>query len=333
MISLKTCSHAKGARPLHDTSRGTNGIHGRQRGVILLLIVVGLFLVSSSIFLTVLNNNMSTLAREQDTTAALLSAKEALIAFALLSEDHFSGVVGPGHLFCPDTNGNGLPNNPCAGGLFSFGRLPQSINTDLGDTLLSNFNAGLDEQFWFAIDNSVRSDPASQLNSSTVSNITVNGVGGIAAVLIAPGGALGSQVRSNNTAANYLEGTNTGGPAFAGSNEESSETFNDRVLTIEYGEIMTPVTSRVAHTIKGLLDTYRGVSGSYPDDTSFDDPMLDDFTTVVGGAPAWFGANDWLNQTTYVRLNTDSATLVFNGCGITYTVSLNTDTTRDARQC
>lgn len=334
MISLNTCSPAKSTRLFYKASRVTKSVPGRQGGVILLLIVVGVFLVSSSIFLTVLNNNMATLRSESDTTAALLKAKEALIAFALVSEEHVSG-AGPGHLFCPDTDGNGLPNSPCAAGLYSFGRLPQSINTDLGDTLLSDFNAGLDEQFWIAIDDSLRSNPPGQLNSSTVSTITVNGIGGIAAILIAPGEALGSQVRANNTASNYLEGGNSTGPAFVGNSEESSETFNDRVLTIEFGEIMTPVTSRVANAMKELLDTYSGVSGSYPDDASFDDPMLDDFTTVMAGgsAPNWFVPNDWPNQTTYVRLNANSATLVFNGCGITYTVSLNADTTRDVRRC
>lgn len=327
MIRLKPSRSVKISRTFYWSSPIARQVSARQRGVILLLLVVGLFLVSSSVLLAVLNNNMATLRSEQDATAALLMAKQALIAFALVSEEHFSG-VGPGHLFCPDTNGNGLPNSPCVSGSFSFGRLPQSISTDLGETSLSDFNSGLDEQFWYAIDDNLRSNPPSELNSNSVSNITVNGAGGIAAILIAPGGALGSQVRSNSTAANYLEGANVAGPAFVGSSEESSETFNDRVLTIEYGEIMTPVTSRVANTIKGLLDTYHGVTGFYP-------VLATDFAIAMVGAPSWFGptANGWLAQTTYVRLSTDSATLVFNGCGIIYTVSLNADTIRGARRC
>lgn len=324
MIRLDIAKSSKNNDTPYRTSSITGSVQSRQCGVILLLLVIGLFLVSSSVLLTVLNNNKAIQRGENDTTAALLKAKEALIAFALVSEEHFAG-AGPGHLFCPDTNGNGLPNTPCAPN--ALGRLPQSINTALGDTKFSDFDAGIDQQFWFAIDGPVRSNPPSQLNSSTVSNITVNGIGGIAAILIAPGEALGSKIRPNNISSNYLEGVNTSGPAFVSSKEESSETFNDRILTIEYAEIMAPVTSRVADSVKELLDVYHGANSFYP--------VVADFATVMAGpgAPAWFATNDWPNQFTYVRLNTDSATLVFNGCVITYTVSINSDTARDTTRC
>lgn len=303
-----------------------------QKGIVLLLFIVGLFFVSSSLFLTVLNNNMATLRSEEDVSTALLDAKERLIAFALVSQEHFPGTVGPGHLFCPDTNGDGTPNSPC--GTNGLGRLPQSVNTALGDTPISNFNSGVDEQFWFAIDNALRSSPASVLNSSTVGTLTVDGSNGFAAVLIAPGDVVGAQTRPSNTPANYLESGNTAGPAFERGNEVAATGFNDRILAVEYSEIMTPVTSRVAAMIKALLDTSHGSDASYPDDSSADDPAIANFDDVIAaGAPAWFSANLWNAQTNYVRLSTDSASLVFNGCGITYTVSLSGPTTRDSRQC
>lgn len=306
--------------------------HSRnQRGVVLMLFVVGLFLASSSLFLTVLNNNMGTLRRDQNVSVALLDAKETLIAFALLGEEHYGPAgAGPGHLFCPDTNGNGLPNSPCATG--SLGRLPQSVSTLLGDNSISDFNAGIDEQFWFAVDDSLRDSPATPLNTATISGLSVDGLGGIAAVLIAPGPAIASQGRPNNTASNYLESPNESSPAFVTNNGSSPEFFNDRVLFISMNEIMSPLTARIAETIVTQLNVYHATSSSYPDDASFDDPMLDDFVTVMGGAPAWFNANDWQNQTNYVRVDTDSATLTFNGCGITYTVSTS-GISRDTRQC
>lgn len=306
--------------------------YDNQNGIVLLLFVVGLFLVSSSLFLTVLNNNMATLQSDEDVSKALLNAKETLIAFALVSEQHFPGSVGPGHLFCPDTNGNGTPNSPC--GSNALGRLPQSLTTALGDTRITDFNNGVDQQFWLAIDDSLRNSPASILNSNYTGSVTVDGQGSIAAVLIAPGEIVGSQARPSNTPANYLEGANTSGPQFVGSNQIAASAFNDRVLAIKHSEIMTPVTSRVAAMLKGLLDTSHGNDASYPDDsTGPDDPAIANFDAVVSGAPAWFAANEWDDQTTYVRTSTDSATLTFTGCGITYTVSLNAATTRDTRQC
>lgn len=302
-----------------------------QKGIVLLLFVAGLFLVSSSLLLTVLNNNVATLRNDQNVTSALIETKEALIAFALVSDAHFAGAVGPGHLFCPDTNGNGAANSPCAPN--SLGRLPRTVTTALGEIPLTDFNEGIDQQFWFAIDSAIRSNPASIVNSSTVGTTSLDGRSSIAAVLIAPGEAIGSQTRSNNSPANYLESANTTAPAFQGSNSAAATDFNDRVLAIEFSEIMTPVTSRVADMIKDLLATSHGVDSSYPDDSSADDPAIQNFADVIATAPAWFSANQWDSQTNYVRLNTQSATLVFSGCGITYTVSLNAATTRDSRQC
>jgi hypothetical protein len=316
----------------------TNSPASRQRGIVLLLILVGLLLVSSSLLLTVLNNNTSSLLREKSTSASLLEAKEALIAFATLSGEHYGdGGPGPGHLFCPDSNGNGLINSPC--GNNALGRLPRTVTTADSELAISDLNGNSDQQFWFGLDDSLRNSPATPFNTMTVTNLTVDGTSGVAAVLIAPGIGLASQSRSSNTFSDYLEGPNSSAPAFVSSNNSSPTTFNDRVLSIGFNEIISPVTAIITETIKIELDLYHGVSGSYPDDTSFDDPLLKDFPTVMveaiaaGDIPAWFVSNDWLNLTNYVRVNTDAATLNFNGCGITYTVTANVDISRDTRQC
>lgn len=304
-----------------------------QQGVVLLLFVVALFSVGSTLFLTALNNNRAKQNRDLDAAMALKAVKEQIVAFATLGPEHFGAAgAGPGHLFCPDTNGNGLSNSPC--GANALGRLPQSITTLIGTTQLSNYGIGQDQAIWFALDDSLRSNPASIFNSTTVPSLTIDGVTGYVAVLIAPGEANSLQTRPSNSATNYLEAGNSASPSFVTSDPLAPANFTDRLLGIEFDEVITPVTARVAETIKALLDAYHGSSGSYPDDTSFDDPLLDDFVTVMGTAPGWFAANDWLNQANYVRLTTDSASVVFNGCLITYTLNVNVaGITRSTNQC
>ncbi len=295
--------------------------------------MVALFLVSFTLFLTVLNNNQANQAQNANIAEALSSAKQELIAFATLGTEHFGAAgAGPGHLFCPDTNNNGSPNSPC--GANPLGRLPRTVTTLLGTRQISSFGTGVDQTFWFAIDSSLRSNPATVFNSSTVPTLTVDGVGGYVAVLIAPGAGNNTQARPSNLVSDYLEAGNTASPSFVTFDNLAPANFTDRVIGIRRTEITTPVTARVAAEIKTLLDNYRGVSGSYPDDSSFDDPALLDFNTVMAGAQAWFAANNWLNQSNYVRLNTDSATITFNGCSITYTVNVNvTGVARSNNQC
>ena len=305
----------------------------RQSGVVLLLFVIALFMISFTFFLTALNNNRANQAQDVNVAEALSAAKERLIAFATLSTEHYGAAgVGPGHLFCPDTNNNGLSNSPC--GANPLGRLPRTTNTLMGLNTLTEYGMGFDQTFWFAIDSSLSNAVGSVFNSATVPALTIDGVAGYVAVLIAPGPGNGVQNRPTNTVGDYLEAGNVASPSFVTFDNVAPAGFNDRVLGIRRTEITTPVTARVAEAIKVLLDNYRGVSGSYPDDASFDDPALDDFNTVMAGAPAWFTANNWLAQSTYVRLNTDSATLRFNGCSITYTVDVNvTGIARSNFQC
>lgn len=316
----------------------TRPLVNRQRGIVLLLFLVGVFLVSSSVVLTVLNNNTSSLRREKNVSAALLEAKGALIAFATLSGEHYGdGGAGPGHLFCPDTNGNGLVNSPC--GANALGRLPRTVTTADSELAMSDFAGSNDRQMWFGLDNSLRNSPATPFNTMTVTSLTVDGASGVAAVLIAPREGLASQSRPSNTASNYLEGPNATAPVFVSNNNSAPTAFNDRVLSIRFNEIISPVSARIAETIKAVLGAYHVVSGSYPDDSSFDDPLLKDFSTVMaeaiaaGDIPAWFDSNGWGPLTNYVRLGTNSATLNFNGCGITYTVTANVNTSRDTNQC
>ncbi len=302
-----------------------------QQGVIILLMFVILFMAGASLFITYAGNNVVAFQSNDESVSALRDAKAALIAYAVLHGEHYGAAgAGPGHLPCPDTNGNGSENTPC--GNNALGRLPQSIVAPTsGDTIqLSDFNYGVDQQLWYALANPARRTPVSAFNTTTATTHTLDGQT-MVAVLISPGQALGSQSRPSNNRTNYLEGTNTAGTSFVTNNGNGPDVFNDKALGITVNDIMEPVTARVAETIKTELDTYHGVNGQYPPDNA-------EFLTAIATAPAWFATNSWNDTaavTTYAQLTADTASLIFTGCGgLTYTLNNATGTiTRAGTGC
>lgn len=298
-----------------------------QRGVVVIILFLVLFMAGASLFLTYVNNNVVNQQADTATMQAMRDAKDALISYAVLHGDYYGAAgAGPGHLPCPDSNGNGAENAPC--GINALGRLPGSITLPSGAVFpLSNHNSNIDEQLWYGLANPVRRSPITAFNSSTTSNLTLDGQAGVAAVLIAPGEGLPSQNRGNNNDANYLEAGNAGGPNFVSNNPADPDNFNDRVLSISIAEIMSPVTARIAETMKVQLDSFHTANGNYPVDQTA-------FNRALGAAPAWLAANNWLAVTSYVQVDADTATLVFASCNITYTLSNTAGTiTRNNSRC
>ncbi|MEX0964845.1 MAG: hypothetical protein WDZ52_12470 [Pseudohongiellaceae bacterium] len=280
----------------------------RQRGVILLVFFIVLFLVAAGAIITVLDNNTVSLRRNNNTVNALREAKEALIAYAVLYPEYYSAAgSGPGYLPCPDSNGNGLENAPCPSN--SLGRLPTLITLPSGSNyLLSDYNNNIDEQFWYSVSDSFRRSPAGILNSAVASAVTLDARNRIAAVLIAPGPATGTQARPSNSSTQYLEDSNATAPIFVSSDSVNPELFNDRVLAITIDEIMLPVTRKLADVLQTQLDAYHVLMARYPTDLEFA-PWL-----VAAALPPWFNANLWNATTNYVQNTNDQATLTFTGC-------------------
>ncbi len=86
--------------------------NNKQQGAALIIITLVLVLTISSALLAGFDIKSQTIAREQQTINALSQAKQALINFALLS-DQITGSPGVGYLPCPDQNGDGLSDEPC----------------------------------------------------------------------------------------------------------------------------------------------------------------------------------------------------------------------------
>ncbi|NKB32937.1 MAG: hypothetical protein GKR91_07545 [Pseudomonadales bacterium] len=289
-------------------------VPSRQQGIILLVLFIVVFFATASIFLTIVSNNVIDQRGSTNTIEALRDTKDALIAYAVLHGDYYGAAgAGPGHLPCPDTNNNGLENSPC---VTAIGRLPISITLPSAAMFpLSAYDSGVDQQIWYALSDAFRRNPTGVVNTTTTGNITVDGQTGIAAVIMFPDEALVSQTRPNNNVANYLESGNAVGTAFVSNNPANPDNFNDQVLAISINEIMSPVTARIAETIKIQLDIYHGVNGNYPPDQT-------EFNTAMGGAPAWFASNNWAANTTYTQLTPDTGSVLFTGCNITYTLDV-----------
>ena len=292
-----------------------------QRGVIVLLMFVILFMAGASLFISFATNNVVGLQINDQSVSALQDAKAALIAYAVMHGEHYGAVgAGPGHLPCPDTNGDGVENTPC--GNNALGRLPQSVvaSTTGNTILLSDYNYGTDQQLWYALANPGRRTPITTFNSTTTTTHTLDGQGNMLAVLIAPGAQLSSQSRPSNNRSNYLEGVNTVGTSFISSNGSGPDVFNDRAIGITVSDVMEPVTARIAETIKQEIDAFHTVNARYPLDTA-------EFDGAIASAPSWFSANGWddtalpLVVTTYTRVTDDTASVSFTGCaGLVYTL-------------
>ena len=237
-----------------------------QRGVILLLMVSVLLLAGVSMLMRVLSNNEVSLEEGTNTTNALSKAKEALISYAVHYADYNgASSAGPGHLMCPDTNGNGAQNDPCPNA--PIGRLPTSITVPSGDVYpVSSYYNDIGQQFWYTVSRNFLRLPTAALNTTSVGNLTLDGRGGIAAILIAPEPANATQTRNNNNSLNYLEAGNVAGPDFVTSDPLDPNNFDDRVIAITLSDIFSPVTARVAEVIRFQLDDFHAISGGYPAD-------------------------------------------------------------------
>jgi hypothetical protein len=287
--------------------------YARQRGAVIILFFLAIFLSGATVVLSALNNRSSNIARGVETQVAMERAKEALLAYALMYSKEYAG-SGPGRLPCVDSNNDGLADCTAA----QLGRLPEEVVLPSGVRFtLSDAGAGIDEQLWYALTPAFRTDAVS-LNSTTAGTLTLDAEAGIVAVLIAPGIALTGQARPDVLASAYLEDVNSAGTTFVSSSALAN--FNDRVIPIRRAELMSMVVPRVAQEIKVLLDNYRPANGNtYPVD-------LPAFLTAM--TPGWIVTNNWHTSVETYTLTTppNIASFKFLNCAVTFTINFAADT-------
>lgn len=292
----------------------------RQRGAVLILFFLALFLGGATVVLTALNNRSPQLARALDLQREMLEVKELLLAYSAMFPENYTTLApnnGPGRLPCPDTDNDGLEN--CSG--TGLGRLPQTVAQGSGGTMaLSTLGVATDQQYWYAVHpNFWRTVTATAVNSTTSTTFTLDGgVADVVALLIAPGELLPGQTRANATASNYLEGGNADVPTFFSENNAAPASFNDRVLPIRRAELMTLVTARAAQQIRLRLDAFHpGNGNSYP--------APGGFVAALAGIVAWFNDDNWSGAVeTYSQIDANNFSVKFLNCGITFTATFGT---------
>ncbi|MCZ6773045.1 MAG: hypothetical protein O7G83_13860, partial [Proteobacteria bacterium] len=242
----------------------------RQRGVIILVVMLIALSASSFVMLKALNANVThAVSADLDTKQALMEAKQALIGYAVAYADGTHAVdKGPGHLPCPDTaggNDQGVAESEC---LLTnddeTGRLPFRT---LG---VSELTDGSGAALWYAVSNNHRSAATPPLNSDTAGTLSVDGGSDVVAVIIAPGAALEGQSRDMSSAyyaSAFLEGNNAslGDSAFVSGGDAP---FNDQIAVITRTELMQVIEDSVLNQVAGALNAY------------FKDPDADDVNGV-----------------------------------------------------
>ena len=158
-----------------------------QSGAALLVLMLILIVGSSFFLATKLNINLTKTQRDEQTGIALSAAKNALIGYAISYPDKVNPAEGPGYLPCPDNDNDGDAEGSCVlGGVNNtIGRFPY-------ETLeLEDLRDSSGQRFWYSLSQNFRNNPSKlvPLNSESPSSaaLSVDGVGDIVAVIIAPG--------------------------------------------------------------------------------------------------------------------------------------------------
>ncbi len=292
-----------------------------QQGAALMIMLIILVLGSVAFLVNALSSSALNNARQEKTSAALAQAKEALVAYAISSENLNGGAspARPGNFPCPDTdapsasNANyGVAESSCTSG--SIGRLPWKT---LG---LPELLDGNGEPLWYALSVNFQSG-ANRINSDTrgtllvydrdgTTLLTPSGSEGVA-IIFAPDSIVSNQQRNSTTdkttASNYLEAMNgqnnytVNGPFIAG---DKNDTFNDRLMIIRTRDFMPAIEKRVAKELQSILANYYADNNFYPYPASFsnckDNSTCDSVDTICRGRfPYNAKPTDWGNQPNY----------------------------------
>ena len=224
--------------------------HGRlgtrsESGIALVALLVLLIMAGAYAFYRYANVGAGRIEQEAKLAATLARAKEALIARAVTDANR------PGSLPCPDVTGDGKA------AMFTLTQCPSYTGWLPWVTLdLPELTDDTGTRLWYALSPNLRDDDSAQpINSDTMPTLRIDGGGEIAAVIIAPRGALSGQTRPSNSAADYLEGDNANGDGNFVSGP-ASNSFNDVVAIITRQELMAAVEKRIANEVRACLEEH-----------------------------------------------------------------------------
>jgi len=217
----------------------------KQSGIALVALLVLLIMAGAYAFYRYANIGFSSSQRDAKISATLARAKEALIARAVTDANR------PGSLPCPDITGDGKS------AMFTLTQCPSYVGWLPWVTLdLPELTDDTGTRLWYALSRNLRDDDSAQpINSDTTPTLRIDGGGEIAAVIIAPRGALTGQTRPSNNATDYLEGDNANGDDNFVSGP-ANDSFNDVVAIITRQELMAAVEKRIANEVRACLEEH-----------------------------------------------------------------------------
>ncbi len=278
----------------------TTALRRGQRGYALLLGLLGAALLAGGLALEAQRFHPSATGATRPPGDALARARTALVAYNV-DDDAL-----PGALPCPDFTGDGIADIHCQSGSAPVytERLPWRT-LDMPDG---------PDHLWYALDREFRDNPDPMaphpvvpLNSAAEGGLRIDGEGGFAAVVIAPGDALAHQRRTHQRIDAYLETDNRDGDArFTRCRGDGG--CNDRVLGLRTADLLAPVRERVLSAVRARLAAFADTHGRYPWAAPLGQPDgacrqgmahgavpigRGDCAAALTDVPAWLRANDW----------------------------------------
>lgn len=241
----------------------------RQTGFALLVMLLAVSVGSVGLLVSA----RDPVAREQarrgaQVSGALAHASDALRAYALADGYRNPGTspsptsVRPGSLPCPD--GDAPPD--FSADLFAGDQCPAYVGRLPHRTLdVSRIRDNEGEPLWYALDPQFRDhDNAEPINPDTPGNLTINGSGEYAAVILAPGRPVAGQSRVQSAdPGNYLEAANTDGDNdFVDCRDAPA--CNDRAHGINVEQLLDLVPRRLLAEIEETVHDFYDGYGFYP---------------------------------------------------------------------
>ena len=218
----------------------------KQHGIAVLALLSLALITITSFMIAAVSLNKQSIDRNNESAAFLKSIKDQLMGYALRQ-------ATPGLLPCPDTNGDGESNVVGGSCTAQLGFLP--FRTLLMEDGLDNTGAPI----WYAVELTYTEVVGGvELNSSLASTVQVDGLPA-AAVILAPGEAIETQIRNNNNVINYLEGINADANT-ADYTKLSSATLNDQVIALETSYYWQTIEQLVLSELQARFDEYFNTS-------------------------------------------------------------------------
>ena len=259
---------------LRERLPGSPALHRRRRcrGAVLLAALVPALLFGGGALLHRLETDgPSRRIEDERTRLALVRAKEALLGYA------FSDPNRPGELPCPDLDGDGRlmlgvdfrggRDVPCAS---LRGWLPfRSLGVE-------ELRDGAGERLWYAVSDIHHAGHSAPLNSEVAGQLSVDGSGDVAAVIIAPGFPVDErQARARDESASAPDARGLASAFLEGANADSAPEryatpgrprsgMNDRLLAITRLELFSGVEKRVIGEVALALAAFHREHATLP---------------------------------------------------------------------